>query len=147
MLQVANKEGGYFVITSRIYGTVRVTLLSAFLALAVCSFVTFGVGSAHAMTRQAASRSTSSTRFDRIVLNGQGVAVFSPASIFFKAGTSVTVTIKNDTGSSQELQVPFHGLKSYAPGQSVSFTLPADATGVEVFNVTDGQVLRVFPVS
>ena len=98
--------------TSRIHQTLRVTVLSAFLALAVCSFFAFGSGSAHAMTRQAAS--TSTTTYVRIVFNRQGATVFSPSAITVKSGAAVRITNRTAFG---KFVVAEGGLYHLAPGR------------------------------
>lgn len=86
--------------TSRIHRPVRVAVFSALLALAVFSFVAFGSGSAHAMTRQAAS--TGTTTFVRIVTD-QRYSVFSPSAITVQSGASVKIT--NTTASELEVRI------------------------------------------
>jgi plastocyanin len=71
--------------------SLRIVVLSAFVVLAMFAFFVFGSGSAHAMTRQATSTS-STTTFVRIVTNSQGGAVFSPSAITVKSGAAVRIT-------------------------------------------------------
>lgn len=99
--------------TCLIYRPVRVAVLSVLFALTVFSFVVFGSGSAHAMTRQAAS--TSTTTFVRIVTD-QRYSVFSPSAITVKSGASVKIT--NTTASELEVRTyspqTFYNLSSGA---------------------------------
>lgn len=82
--------------TSRIQRIVRMCVLSTFLALAVFSFLAFGSGSAHALTRQTASAGT--TTFVRIISNKQSASVFSPSAITVKSGATVRITNRTAFG-------------------------------------------------
>lgn len=104
--------------TNRVYHTVRISLLSAFLALVMCSFIAFGSGSAHAMTRSASSSTTTTT--SRIVTNALGRAVFSPSTITVKSGT--VVRIVNRTAYTRFVFTSV-GFISIAPASSMTFTV------------------------
>jgi plastocyanin len=123
------------VTTSQIHRTVRVTVLSAFLALAVFSFVAFGSGSAHAMTRQAAS--TGTTTFVSIV-SQQRFFVFSPSAITVKSGASIRIT--NRTAFELEVRTmspqTFYNL---APGAGLTIT-PTQSEVVRVCGGYGGEL-------
>jgi hypothetical protein len=123
------------VTTSRIHGTVRVTVLSAFLALVVFSFVALGSGSAHALTRQAAS--TGTTTFVRIVYD-QRESVFRPSAITVKSGASVRIT--NSTAFELEVRImspqTFYDL---APGEGFTI-IPVQSEVVRVCGGYGGEL-------
>ena len=85
--------------TRHIHRTVRVTALSVLLSLAVFSFVVLGSGSAHAMTRQAASTGTT---ISVSIVTDQRFFVFRPSAITVKSGTAVKIA--NTTASELEIR-------------------------------------------
>lgn len=116
--------------------SVRIWVLSAFLALAVCSFFALGSGSAHAMTRQAAS--TSTTTFVRIVVNKQGTSVvFSPAAITVKSGAAVRITNRTAFG---RFVVAEGTLRRLGPGQGFTIN-PTQSEQVTICG--SGAVLTI----
>ena len=74
--------------TSRIPQTVRMCVLSTFLALVASFFLAFGSASAHTSASAAQTASTT-TPVVRLVVNQQGGVVFSRATLTVKAGTAV----------------------------------------------------------
>ena len=111
--------------TNPIHRIVRITVLSAFLALAVFSFVAFGSGSAHAMTGQAAN---SSTTISVRIVTDQRFFVFRPSAITIASGTAVKIT--NTTTSELEVRTP-QAFYNLFPGQGFTIT-PTQSTYVLV---------------
>ena len=103
--------------TNRVHSTVRICLLSAFLALAMFSFIAFGSGSAHAMTLSASSTTTTTSR---IVNNASGRAVFSPATITVKSGSVVRIVNRTAFTRFVFTSVGFIGI---APATAMTFTV------------------------
>jgi hypothetical protein len=123
------------VTTSRIHSTVRVTVCSAFLALAVFSFVAFGTGNTHALTRQVAS--PGSTTFARIV-SDQRESVFQPSAIKVKSGAAVRIA--NNTAFELEVRImspqTFYEL---LPGEGLTIT-PIQSEVVRVCGGGGGEL-------
>lgn len=119
--------------TNRVHHTVRICLLSAFLALAMFSFIAFGSGSAHAMTRSASSTTTTTSR---IVTNTAGRAVFSPAAVTVKSGT--VVRIVNRTTYTRFLFTSV-GFISLAPATSMTLTV----TQTQYVRICGGGALTI----
>jgi hypothetical protein len=85
------------VTTNRIQRTVRMSVLSTFLALVAFSFLAFGTASAHTLNHRiqaAQTTSTTTTVVARIITNTQGRTVFSPSAITIKSGTPVRIVNK-----------------------------------------------------
>lgn len=80
--------------TNRIQRTVRMCALSTFLALAALSFLAFGTASAQSLNHPAQIANSGSATVARIVAPNQGRAVFSPAAITVKSGTTVKIVNK-----------------------------------------------------
>jgi plastocyanin len=81
------------VTTNSIQRTVRMGVLSTFLALAAFAFLAFGSASAHTLNSAQTTSGTTAT-VSRIVTNSQGGAVFSPSAITIKSGTPVRIVNK-----------------------------------------------------
>ena len=85
--------------TNRIQRTVRMCVLSTFLALAAFSF--FAFGSAGALTHPTSVAQTTSTTTAvvvRLIVNQQGAIVFSPHAITITSGTPVRIVNKTPYG-------------------------------------------------
>jgi hypothetical protein len=85
--------------TNRIQRTVRMCVLSTFLALAAFSFFTFG--SAGALTHPTSVAQTTSTTTAvvvHLIVNQQGAIVFSPHAITITSGTPVRIVNKTPYG-------------------------------------------------
>jgi plastocyanin len=80
--------------TNRIQRTVRMCALSTFLALAALTFLAFGTASAQSLNHTVQSANSSSATFVKIVDPNQGRAVFNPAAITVKSGTTVKIVNK-----------------------------------------------------
>ena len=83
--------------TNRIQRTVRICVLSTFLALVAFSFLVFGSASAHALTRPtslAQTASTTTATVSRIIVNTQGQTVFRPNAITVTSGAPVRIVNK-----------------------------------------------------
>jgi hypothetical protein len=81
--------------TNRSQRTVRMCVLSTFLALAAFSF--FAFGSAGALTHPTSVAQTTSTTTAvvvRLIVNQQGAIVFSPHAITITSGTPVRIVNK-----------------------------------------------------
>ena len=86
-----------YVTTNRIQRTVRMCVLSTFLALVAFSLLVFGSASAHALTHATSVTQTTSTTTAtvvRIVVNTQGQIVFSPHAITVASGAPVRIVNK-----------------------------------------------------
>jgi plastocyanin len=107
---------------NRIQRTVRMCLLSTFLALALFSFLAFGSGSAHALTRSASAAQTasSSTTTTRVIVNKAGQRVFSPNTISVKSGNSVKIVNKT---AFELILFTNQGITRLAPVQSLTMTI------------------------
>lgn len=79
--------------TKHIRRIVRLCVVSTFLALAALTFLAFGTASAHSLNHQAQTASSGVTTV-KIVDPNQGRAVFSPATVTVKSGTSVKIVNK-----------------------------------------------------
>jgi hypothetical protein len=85
--------------TNRSQRTVRMCVLSTFLALAAFSF--FAFGSAGALTHPTSVAQTTSTTTAvvvRLIVNQQGAIVFSPHAITITSGTPVRIVNKTPYG-------------------------------------------------
>ena len=83
--------------TNRIQRTVRMGVLSTFLALVAFAFLAIGSASAHTLNHpinSAQTASTSTTTVARMVINSQGGIVFSPSAITVKSGSLVKIVNK-----------------------------------------------------
>src|SRR5579863_8839435 len=80
--------------TNQIRRTVRMCVVSTFLALAALSFLAFGTASAHSLNHQAQTVSSGVITTVKIVDPNQGRAVFHPATITVKSGTTVKIVNK-----------------------------------------------------
>lgn len=83
--------------TNRIQRTVRMCVLSTFLALVAFSFLAFGSASAHALSRSthlAQTATTSTATVSRIVTNKLGETVFRPNAITVTSGTPMKIVNK-----------------------------------------------------
>ena len=125
--------------TSYRHQSIRIVVLSAFVALAMFAFFVFGSGNAHAMTRQAAG-SSSTTTFVRIVTNSQGATVFTPSAITVKSGAAVRIT--NRTAFTRFV-VAEGTLRRVGPGQGFTINpIQSDQVSIcgsgSVLNITVG---------
>ena len=79
--------------TNRIQRTVRMGILSTFLALMACSFFAFGSASAHAFSSSThvAQTATSTATVSRMVTNKLGQTVFRPNAITVASGAPVKI--------------------------------------------------------
>ena len=117
--------------TNRIQRTVRMCVLSTFLALVAFSFLAFGSASAHALTRSthsAQTASTSTTVYVRIVVNQQGRSVFSPSAITVKSGTPVRITNRT---LYNKIVFTNQGTFDLAPGAFLTLT-PTQSQGARI---------------
>ena len=112
--------------TRPLHRTIRLTLVSAVLALAVFSFVALGSGSAHAMSRQAAS--TGNTTIVRIVAAQNGTSIFRPSAVTIPSGSGVR--IKNTTPFALDLRF---GSSFYLLDSGASLTLSPLTQSMEIF--------------
>ena len=86
-----------YVTTNRIQRTVRMCVLSTFLALVAFSLLVFGSASAHALTHATSVTQTTSTTTAtvvRLIVNSQGAIVFSPHAITITSGAPVRIVNK-----------------------------------------------------
>jgi hypothetical protein len=84
-----------YVTTNRIQRTVRMCVLSTFLALAAFSFLAFGsAGALTHPTSVAQTTSTTTATVVRLIVNQQGAIVFSPNAITITSGTPVRIVNK-----------------------------------------------------
>ena len=118
------------------YRSLRIGVLSAFVALAMFAFFVFGSGSAHALTRQAAGSSTTTT-FVRFVTNKQDAVVFTPSAITVKSGAAVRIT--NRTAFTRFV-VAEGLLHPVGPGQFFTIN-PTQSTQVSICG--SGSVLNI----
>jgi plastocyanin len=81
------------VTTNSIQRTVRMGVLSTFLALAAFAFLAFGTASAHTLN-SAQTTSGTTTTVVRMVTNSQGGVVFRPSAITIISGTPVRIVNK-----------------------------------------------------
>ena len=113
--------------TNRIQRTIRMSVLSTFLALVAFSFLAFGTASAH--TRSAAQTASSTTAtVSRIIVNRQGATVFNPSAITVKSGTPVRIV--NKTAFSRILFVG-GSIVRLASGASMTI-FPSQSMGVGI---------------
>ena len=105
--------------THPIHRTMHLTVCSAFLALAVFSFLVFGSGSAHAMTRQAAASAASMVSVS--IVTDQNEFVFRPSAITIAPGTAVRITNKTTLEQEVRTQSP-QAFYNLMPGQSLTIS-------------------------
>jgi hypothetical protein len=115
------------VTTNRVQRTVRIFVLSTFLALVAFAFLAFGSASAHTLNHpinsaQAASSGTSTV--SRIVTNSQGGAVFSPSAITIKSGSFLKIVNKTTFSrivfADRVVRLAPGGTYTFVPAQSMT---------------------------
>lgn len=114
--------------TSRIPQTVRMCVLSTFLALAASFLLAFGSASAHTSASAAQAASSTTIPVVRLVVNQQGGVVFSRATLTVKSGTAVKFVNKT----------PFH--RFFTVNQRLNSISPNVA---ETFIITQSQVVTI----
>ena len=102
--------------TNSIQRTVRISVLSVLLALAAFSFLAFGSASAHALAHS--SGKAQKAKIVKIIDNPG--AVFSPAAITVKSGTTVKIVNKTPYG---RFIFTNHGTVFLAPGAAMKMTV------------------------
>ena len=128
--------------TNRIQRTVRMCLLSTFLALVAFSFLAFGSASAHTLSRSthvAQTATTSTATVSRIVTNKLGKTVFRPNAITVTAGASVKIV--NKTAFTRFLVVNGE-LFPLSPGTSVT-VIPTQSQIARICGATGTLTITV----
>lgn len=117
---------------NRINRTIRVSVLSTFLALAAFLFLAFGSASAHTLTHAASAAQTAGSGTTTVVRlirdhGDTGSFVFSPSTITVKAGSSVKIV--NKTTYYRIIFTP--NVVGLASGASVTLTVTqSEAVGI-----------------
>ena len=118
--------------TNHIQRTVRMSVLSLFIALMAFSFLALGSASAHTIspsTRSAQTASTTTTTFVRIISRN----AFSPKAVSVKSGSRVRITNRSTIsllvfyGGGDTVLAPGAALVLF-PTQTQSVTICAGAT-------------------